>query len=269
MNSVLPKARLAISLTVILMLMSFLTVAQPNRRPDVVYLKNGSIVRGVILEVVPNETIKIKTPNGRTSIFKLEEVERAGKYKNEKIIPKPWGYFLMARLAPNIRLFDMPLNFSASIINGMQVNQYISLGIGAEATTYVYDEYDNARITIFPIFFDARFYNPKHVVQPMFSMQFGYSFTGNKKNDKDGNGYHYEFEPDEAGLFLGINGGIRLQATKRTAIIVEGGFSMQTLHDKTSLSVTQTKNVGYVRGNFGVCWNFGPEKKWAQYYRDH
>ena len=137
---------------------------------------------------IPNETIKIKTSDGSIFVFKMEEVERIGKgeaERNEKVIPKPWGYFLMARLGPNIRLFDMPLNFSAGIINGIQVNQYISLGIGAEATTYIYDEYDNSRIMIFPVFFDARFYNPKHVVQPMFSMQFGYSFTGNKKNDKD------------------------------------------------------------------------------------
>ena len=260
------------SLTVIFTFISLLIVGQTHRR-DVVYLKNGSIIKGYVSEGIPNETIKIRTSDGSILVFKMEEVERIGKgeaERNEKVIPKPWGYFLMARLGPNIRLFDMPLNFSAGIINGIQVNQYISLGIGAEATTYVYDEYDNARIMIFPVFFDARFYNPKHVAQPMFSMQFGYSFTGNKKNDRDDtNGYYYEFEPDEAGLFLGINGGVRLQATKRTAIIVEAGFSMQTLHDNTSLSVPQTKNVGYVRGNVGICWNLGPEKKWAQYYRDH
>jgi len=255
------------SLTVIFTFISLLIAAQPNR-PDVVYLKNGSIIRGEILEVVPNETIKIKTSNGRTLIFKMEEVERAGKYKNEKVIPKPWGYFLMARLGPNIRFWEMSWDFSACIINGIQVNQYISLGIGAEATKYVYDEYDNSSIMIFPIFFDARFYNPNYVVQPMFSMQFGYSITGNKKDGRDGIN---EFEPStgDGGFFYGINGGVRLQATKRTAILVEAGFSLQTLHDRTTYSWTETMGVLSLRGNVGVCWNFGPEKKWARFYRDH
>jgi len=245
------------SLTVIFTFMSLLIAAQPNR-PDVVYLKNGSIIRGDILEVVPNETIKIKTSHGRTFVFKMEEVERAGKYKNEKVIPKPSGYFLMARLGPNIRSFDT-WDFSAGIINGIQVNQYISLGIGAEAAPYVYDEYNKSSIMFFPIFFDARFYNPKHVVQPMFSMQFGYSIAGNKKNGLNDNNGYYDFEPTTGGggVYYGINCGARWQATKRTAVIVDAGLSMQRYKGFSS----ETYGVVSLRGNVGVCWNLRPEKK--------
>ena len=46
---------------------------------DVVYLKNGSVVRGIILEQIPGKTIKIATDNGSHFIFTLAEVEKMTK----------------------------------------------------------------------------------------------------------------------------------------------------------------------------------------------
>lgn len=46
---------------------------------DVVYLKNGSIIRGTIIEQVPNESIKIKTKDGSVFAYKIEEVEKMTK----------------------------------------------------------------------------------------------------------------------------------------------------------------------------------------------
>ena len=46
---------------------------------EVVYLKNGSIVRGVIIEQVPNESLKIQTADGSIFVYKLEEVEKMTK----------------------------------------------------------------------------------------------------------------------------------------------------------------------------------------------
>jgi hypothetical protein len=43
---------------------------------DVVYLKNGSIIRGIVIEQVPNKTLKIKTADGSVFVFQMEDVER-------------------------------------------------------------------------------------------------------------------------------------------------------------------------------------------------
>lgn len=43
---------------------------------DVVYLKNGSIIRGNIIEQVPNIQIKIQTKDGNIFVYKMEEVEK-------------------------------------------------------------------------------------------------------------------------------------------------------------------------------------------------
>lgn len=46
---------------------------------DVIYLKNGSVVRGVILEQIPGKSIKLATDNGSQFIFPIYEVEKMSK----------------------------------------------------------------------------------------------------------------------------------------------------------------------------------------------
>lgn len=46
---------------------------------DVVYLKDGSIVRGIILEQVPGQTIKIQTSGGSQFVYKIENVSKITK----------------------------------------------------------------------------------------------------------------------------------------------------------------------------------------------
>ncbi len=43
---------------------------------DVVYLKNGSIIRGIIIEQIPNVSVKLKTRDGNIFVFKTDEIEK-------------------------------------------------------------------------------------------------------------------------------------------------------------------------------------------------
>ena len=43
---------------------------------EVVYLKNGSIIRGLIIEQQPNVLIKIQTKDGSIFVYKMDEVEK-------------------------------------------------------------------------------------------------------------------------------------------------------------------------------------------------
>lgn len=43
---------------------------------DVVYLKNGSVIKGTIIEQIPNVSIKIKTKDGNVFVYKMEEIEK-------------------------------------------------------------------------------------------------------------------------------------------------------------------------------------------------
>ncbi len=53
-------------------------IAQQTMK-DVVYLKNGSIIRGMIIEQIPNESIKIKTGDGNVILFKMDEIQKITK----------------------------------------------------------------------------------------------------------------------------------------------------------------------------------------------
>lgn len=260
----------------IFLMISYLTSAQVNRR-DIVYLKNGSIIKGDILEVVPNETIKIKTSDGSIFVFKMEEVERTGKDEpvakeiskeqadvtKTKERAKSSGYLFMVRLGPNTHLWEGS-DFSAGIINAIQVNEYMSFGIGAEATTYGYDRDYNSSVVIYPFFFDARFYIPKERAQPMFSMQLGYSVVGNKKHRRDPVNGFSDFEPDSGngGVFFGINAGVRIPVRNRLSVMIDGGISVQKLNGKRGYNESASvKEVPSIRGNLGICWNLGSNKK--------
>lgn len=46
---------------------------------DVVYLKNGGILRGIIIETIPNVSIKIQTRDKNVFVLKMEEIEKITK----------------------------------------------------------------------------------------------------------------------------------------------------------------------------------------------
>jgi len=46
---------------------------------DVVYLKNGSIIRGMIIEQIPNKTLKIQTRDRSVFVYKYDEIEKITK----------------------------------------------------------------------------------------------------------------------------------------------------------------------------------------------
>lgn len=67
----------------ILILFAFVVIsigayAQNNLR-DVVYLKNGGITKGIIIEQVPNQSLKIQTADGSVFVYKFSEIEKISK----------------------------------------------------------------------------------------------------------------------------------------------------------------------------------------------
>jgi len=67
--------RFAILLLVCLCCTSLTALAQPQAK-DVVYLKNGSVIKGEILEQIPNQSVKIQTSDGSIFVYPASEVEK-------------------------------------------------------------------------------------------------------------------------------------------------------------------------------------------------
>lgn len=50
-----------------------------GRTQDVVYLKNGSVIRGLIIEQVPNKSIKVQARDESIFVYQMDEIEKLGK----------------------------------------------------------------------------------------------------------------------------------------------------------------------------------------------
>ena len=104
---------------------------------DVVYLKNGSIIRGIIIEQVPLKSIKIETIGGNVFAYYLDEIEKITKeprfaqevIKNQEKLSTSTGlkkgYRGIVELSP-----VLPWGVRLDVINGYQFNPYLSVGAG-------------------------------------------------------------------------------------------------------------------------------------------
>ena len=64
----------------IIALMFVITISKAQTSDaDVIYLKNGSIIKGTIIEQIPNESIKLKTKDGNIFVFKMDELTKMTK----------------------------------------------------------------------------------------------------------------------------------------------------------------------------------------------
>ena len=67
-----------ISLLLGTFLLSAPALADNSTPPDIVYKKDGTIMRGVIIERIPNKHVEIQLPNGQSRTVEMSEVEYAG-----------------------------------------------------------------------------------------------------------------------------------------------------------------------------------------------
>ena len=133
---------------VCLMGMTF-AFAQGNMQ-DVVYLKNGSIIRGDIIEMVSGETVKIMTADGCVFIYDFADVEKFTKekpmYYGRTTIDKkfPWAAGIMSYFIPGLGQFYNGEERKGWIDLGTQVGGYAATLIGlALAMEYAgYYDYD-------------------------------------------------------------------------------------------------------------------------------
>ena len=60
------------------------SVGLSQQYEDVVYLKDGSVIRGLIIEQVPNKSIKIKSGKN-IFVYQMDEIEKLAKELNEDV----------------------------------------------------------------------------------------------------------------------------------------------------------------------------------------
>ncbi len=183
---------------------------------EVVYLKNGSIIRGVIIEQVPNESLKIQTADGSIFAYKMNEVEkitkearkkaaRASSFGFDENVYRPKGYrgFFDIDGGFGVKEWgDGYIGFTTS--HGFQTCPYFFIGAGMGI------EYHVGWETLFmPIFGNMHFNFLDKRFSPFLDIKGGYSPVDGK------------------GGYISTAIGVNYQFTPRIGVNFSFGYTMQ------------------------------------------
>jgi hypothetical protein len=176
-------------LPILILLLTFcnFSIAQSNLE-EVVYLKNGKIFRGLIIEQIPNQSLKIQTKEGVVHLFQMDEVAKITKevvsksevvnldldddegyepkFSNQTELVYSSGFGKL-----NFGGFTFPNKLNSwgiRTINGVRSSEGFMVGIGTGL-----DFYEN--FTLLPITFDTRFDLTGSKVRPILNINLGYS----------------------------------------------------------------------------------------------
>ena len=159
-------------ITLILILVS--AVASNIQAQDVVYLKNGSIIKGAIVEHVPNSVVKIETADGSLYVFQMDDVERMTFDRDNSInrqIVSGNTLFTGDFLKKGLRIFVEYYNGNTSlpITIGYQVNRMLFVGGGIAPGIAVGD---NRYYYDYDYYYDDYYYRPAyntHFIMPVYA----------------------------------------------------------------------------------------------------
>ena len=139
------------TLFVVLLVMPTLLFAQQFGE-DIVTLRNGSVIRGVIIEQTPNESLRLQTRDGNIFVFRFDEIQtigrdmsgqrnqRGGNQREVSAFNRPRGYFGEVVLGAGINSWDGS-NFSVSVINGFRVFPQFAVGLGVRVESFSYNDW--------------------------------------------------------------------------------------------------------------------------------
>jgi TM2 domain-containing membrane protein YozV len=136
--------------------------AQFQNLQDVVYLKNGSIIRGMIIEQTPNVSLKIKTRDNNVFVYSYDEILKMTKEANTSynVNPslkyqtkrQPGLAFLWSFLLPGGGQYYNKQYGKGAVMTGIYVGSIIGL---LTTDQYSYDDYyykDESTNTTYTIF---------------------------------------------------------------------------------------------------------------------
>lgn len=167
----------------LVLLLSISSYIEAQNYTEVVYLKNGSIIKGLIIEQVPNVSLKVKTPDGSLIICQMSDVEKITK--EEQITQKEqWtkisstaskttlrGYkgFIDFAYTANVD-YDNASKVEFSTTHGYQFNNHFFLGAGIAVHHYI-----DADVNSVPIYANVKANFLRTKITPFADVKSGYS----------------------------------------------------------------------------------------------
>lgn len=203
-------------------LLSFQFIFSQSSMLDVIYLKNGSIIKGEILEITRERIIKIQTTDNKTWSFHLEEVDRVVKEPGQRIsltntyLNAGFINYSSLGLLVGDESATHQAPFSITMTNGYIFASKISVGAG-----FGLEFLDRTSI---PLFADLRYYLTKNKLSPYFMFQGGYSFPIEDEHDE-----YYQERNNIGGYMVNPGIGFLLNFQSGGALQFNVGYRNQLL----------------------------------------
>jgi len=227
------------------------TVNTEKKLEDVIYLKNGAIVRGIIIEQVPNKSVEIKSNDNNYFIFKMDEVQKIARENrlNDPTDYKKKGFLNITEIGFGFGVntintyrgsFDIdgqdPI-LGIRTINGYQLNEYFSFGLGVGFEAFLDGDNKGALI---PFTVDTRINFRKGKISPVLNLNGGYSVG----------------VQNSSGLAANPSIGMKLYLTKKIAYIFNIGYKVQQqnvkLPDEFGVEIPRIVNYQFLSLSTGL-----------------
>ncbi|MCB9293397.1 MAG: hypothetical protein H6559_09780 [Lewinellaceae bacterium] len=207
---------------------------------DVVYLKDGRVVKGSIIKPLDADGVQIMTTESDVYTFSADEVRRVAReaiqhdnIKNKVFVHDAEGFTNITTLGYGFGIGtvgDANNNedyFALHTVNGFHVNRMISLGVGVGIEGY--GDYE-----LVPLYADIRIYPARTEWAPFFYGDLGYGLGVLEKNT-------------DGGLMAAIGGGLQRSVNPNLAFVASIGYRYQE-----NTVGTEELNASYLQLSVGV-----------------
>jgi hypothetical protein len=228
--------------------------AQKKSGIDVVYLKDGSMVKGLIFENISNDHVKIEAKDGTIWNFKYDDIESINPDENSVVKVKDNGYYnntSMGVLIGDNSYTGSMVNFSFNMVNGYQIKQRWQTGVGTGMDIMLGQLF-------LPVTVDVKYVFRKKAFSPFVGVKAGYAFSGSKNDDYDypyyDIGWYYP-RNYEGGPVAGIEVGIRNYSSEHFGLSLHVGYRTQQVSTTTydyQYNIEVVEKIFMQRFNIGV-----------------
>jgi hypothetical protein len=223
----------------IFMVSSFQKLSAQSDKEDVVYLKNGSVLHGTIIELKIDTSVKIQLADRNIWAFKYSEVSRITKEEPavSDFKPKKSGFYAVGQFGLSFN--DGGAGISLNTSCGHKFQQYLFVGGFAALNTFY-------STSICPIGVEVRGDFLKTQVTPYYAGQIGIGFPIALETS-------YTYSP---GLMFHPALGIKFNG-KKSAFLIEGGYEYQQISYKSIYPYDPTSGTDtYSKLSLKLGWMF-------------
>ena len=175
-------------------------LSQTNPFYETVYLKNGSQLKGIITEWVPNETITLKLVDGSIFVFKISEINKVTRnieeIKTSKNItaesemifePKEYNSQISLGYGPGMGKYGLN-SIAYNWVYGKNIEQkhFLGGGTGIKYFRYYFKPDEVSSLTMIPIFIDYQYRINTEKFSPYVKIAGGYSLNIESGFDNSG-----------------------------------------------------------------------------------